>query len=297
VLSYALRLDLLDRAALSDLRSFALVERAAGLALFKLERHDLRLRVRVHKLFGFKDPMRTHVSTLFPKFSQDPWCAQAPKFRALDLPSLARKLCSCADAPAWVTWAEQRPRRVSDRKRKIESDLDAKSQRRRLVEAELARRDLPFDERNPAVIAFCAGRSSLKPVVEAMQRARHEARVLRHAEAEDARDAATCSTPAERLRQISQVPGFQEPSDRLHVNMFNDFLDGTLPQSAARVAARLWLWRSLPPGICARVEAGLALQVALRAGELMLNDNDRLPAEAWATAARGLLARIRNAPA
>lgn len=70
VFRFALRLDLLDHACLEHFCSFALVDRGAATAIARLGNAALRLRVRVHRLFEFRSPLKSQVIALLPRFAE-----------------------------------------------------------------------------------------------------------------------------------------------------------------------------------------------------------------------------------
>lgn len=113
VLAFALRLDLLDRDCLRVVRSCARVCKTSSVAVWRLEKGSLRLRARVHRLLGFQDPSKSQVRTLFPSFTEDPVYTSAPRGQRLVLAQVSARLVQYAEAPAWVSWAEQRPARIS----------------------------------------------------------------------------------------------------------------------------------------------------------------------------------------
>jgi hypothetical protein len=156
VLRFALRLDLLDRSCLATIRNCARVCKAASMAVWRLDKTELRLRVRVHRLFGFQDPTKSQVRVLFPDFTEDPVYSSAPRGQRLSLPRVSARLVSCAAA---VSKAEQRPSRIEARKRCIEQEAEAVRKRQKFLQQALDERGLPFESSDQKVRDFVSGRS------------------------------------------------------------------------------------------------------------------------------------------
>jgi hypothetical protein len=175
VFGFALRLDILDLACLDDLRSFALVDRAAATAIARLGRTNVRLRVRVHLLFDFLTPLKSQVIAVLPRFAETLPAGSL----CLSLAELSSQLVQWPDAPAWVSWAEGLPQRRVSRKRAREHKQDQRVQRRRLIQDQLAQRDLPFEPSSNSVKNFVGGRTKTpEAVFKAMQLVKQDRAVL-----------------------------------------------------------------------------------------------------------------------
>lgn len=291
VLGFALRLDLLDLQALRDLTSFARVCRASAAGLRRVltasELSRARLRVRVHRLFGFRDPKKTEFRPFFPDFAVDPVYTQARNLVPLSLPLVSRRLAEYAEAPGWVSWAEARPRRLNERKRKLEADNELRAQKRKLVEAELEQRGLAYDPTSGPVTAFCNG--TLKTMDLAIQEAETTKRNNFVRAFVDARDVQL--GPA-NPQQISSLAA------QLRIPLDIDIRQNApwaLPPSysAPRALGALWLRQKAVAWAAPHLED----QVALRAGEAILSGEDLdLVGEslAWVKAVSGVLTKYKN---
>jgi hypothetical protein len=168
VLGFALRLDLLDRACLADLRNCAQTCKALATAVTRVAKSAITLRARIHRVFDFKDPLKSQVRASFPHFLGDEFYASAPRSKPLCLVELANHIIKYKDVSRWVASAEGRPARLENRKRK-------RAERERLLRSELEDYNLPVDEYNNAWIEFVTGHTrSTRFVIEAMRDLKEE---------------------------------------------------------------------------------------------------------------------------
>jgi hypothetical protein len=277
VFRFALRLDLLDYACLDDLCSFALVDRGAATAIARLARPELKLRVRVHRLFEFRSPLKSQVIALLPRFAE----TLPSGSLCLSLAQVSSLLVEQPDAPAWVSWAEGLPARRASRKRAREHKQDQRALRQRLIQDQLAERGLPFEPRSNSVKNFLAGRTKTpEAVFKAMELVKQDRAV------EDfvaARDAQSLLEPHARLAQLARL------AQRHSVNLPPG--PPAVPRCPARLLGLLWLRHAKPPS------SGLERKLALRAGRELVRkgwppprDDFGLDLEAgvWMRAARRL---------
>lgn len=285
VLSFALRLDTLDRAALRDLRNLATVCRASSAALARMMSGErlttARLRVRVHRLFGFRNPKKIEFRPFFPEFADDPLYAQAKNGVPLSLVDLSRRIACLPQGPAWVSWAEDRPRRLGDRKRKLEADQEAKVQRRRLLEAEFARRGLAFDPALGPVMAFCNGHlKTMGSAIKASQEREREKFIHNFV---DARDALLGPSSLQQLASFAA---------QLRINL-NPAWSFPPSWSAPRALGVLSLRHQVPAGVADFLED----RVTIRAGEDILRGEDLDPvgeALVWISAVRAVMKKYKT---
>jgi hypothetical protein len=274
VFRFALRLDLLDLACLDDLRRFTLVDRGAATAIARLAKPDMKLRVRVHRLFDFQAPNKTRLYAVLPKFA----VTLPPGPLCLSLSDVSQQVARCADAVRWVSWAERRPEPES-RERQREKTQARRTQRLRMIQDQLAERGLPCDPRSNSVINFVAGVTKTPDAVfKAMQLLKADRAVKDFVAA---RDLQCALEPHARLAQLGRLAA------RHAVTLPPDLHD--VPRCPARLLATLWL-RQAKPKSTARED-----KLAVRAGrELMrkarpLPRDDRdfdLEAAIWLRAAR-----------
>lgn len=287
MLGLALRLDALDRAALKDVRSFALVSQAAWAGLQRVMTPKIlsraRLRVRIHRVFGFRDPKKIQVKPLFPELANSQFYSAARNGVPFSLPDLSRRIALLPQGPAWVSWAEGRPGRVNERKRKIELDQEARVQRTKLLESELERRGIPFDANLGAVRGFCCGTvKTVECVVQAAEKARHERTVLEFVNSREA---------WETSEQVACL------ARNLKLDLKSDLTAdlAQLPRSwaAPRALAGIWLRQHIAQSIAEYLERDLELRV----GESLLREEDPdLLGEAvvWMRTAKALLTRYKR---
>jgi hypothetical protein len=279
VFRFALRLDLLDYPCLDDLCNFALVERSAGAAVARLVKPELRLRVRVHKLFDFQAPTKTQVNTLFPRFAD----TLSAGSLGLSLAQVSLQVSQSPDGPAWVSWAEARPERIQYRKRKHEECDLARAQRRKYLEAELAARGLPYVRSSSSVMAFCRGKSKTpEAVFKAMAQVKADQDLVAFVSARDRRFSS--QSRLDDLARLAQRHSVALPKD-LPLE----------PRSPAWLLAALWL-RQASPLWASNLEAKLVLRV----GKVLTQRGDPdsldldLETSIWLKAARGLITRLTN---
>jgi hypothetical protein len=173
-LVFALALDLqrLDRETLRDLPSFALVCRAAASAVRKatVPRPVIAVRARVHRLFDFTDPSKTHARKLLPGFATDKFLQDWPSLVDMDLAKMARRVAQLPQAPTWLAKAERRPERKRKRQSLKQEREQGLAQRQVLLLSQLADLRLPCDHENPSVRAYFAGKhKNTQAAVKAMQ--------------------------------------------------------------------------------------------------------------------------------
>jgi hypothetical protein len=279
VLGFALRLDLLDRACLADVRNFARVCKALSLAVWRLDKTALRLRVRVHRLFGFRSPNKTQLKVLLPRFAE----SLPPGASSLTLAQVSDRVAKSPQGAAWVSWAEERPARIASGKRKQDQSEDKRVQRQRFIEAELAQRGLPCDHTSSSVLCFIGGATKTpEAVFKAMELHKGKLAVLAFVEARDA-----LANPATRLADIARL------AERHGVALPQDL--PPLPRSPARLVATLWLRQVKSPGVAFELERKLLVRAGkdLMEKPQALDDLD-LEASLWLRAARGLVTRLDN---
>lgn len=296
VLGFALRLDLLDRACLADVRNFARVCKALSLAAWRLDKTALRLRVRVHRVFDFRDPLKSRVRELFPNFLGDNFYASAPNRKNLCLVELAKHIIKYKDVGRWLASAEARPARLQAAKREREAEAETKLTRRRLLQSELEARGLPMDELSVPFLDFIAGRTkTTSSVVSAMETLKQERWVLAYLEARDKSFQAMTPTPESRVRFLTARAAALGLALDLDVPAVRDFVAHGL-KSGPRALARLYIAQAVGGRHTASFENDLEHRTSLRAGELMLKRDvgDDLDGEAalWTEAVKGVVSRF-----
>lgn len=264
--------DDLDRATLQELREFALVCQESAVAVRKTvsRTRGLKTRVRVLRLFAFRDPTKTELRAKLPGIAHDDFYRQARDRLPVPLSQLSRRLVEVPEGASWLVQAETR---IAGRKRRRE-------QRTTSLQAELAARGLPFVAEHWAVRNFCAGKDrTTARAVDHMQR-EHRTRLVR-------------AHVHERERGAGLVP-FEHRNAELHglavhvgvALTYHELALGSVLLFQGMSAAHALACLLVRQGRCDSLDQVLLDRLVLAAGELMVTGTPEV--RAWLCAAREL---------
>jgi hypothetical protein len=296
VLGFALRLDLLDRACLADLRNCAQTCKALATAVTRVAKPAITLRARIHRVFDFKDPLKSHVRARFPNFLGDEFYASAPRGKPLCLLELAKHIIKYKDVFRWLTSAEGRPARLESAKRAREAEANAKVERRRLLYDELKARTLPVDESSLSFLDFVAGRTkTYEGVITAMEKLQQEQQVIGQVEERDkAFQMETSEARIQFLNSTTSDLGIVYDLQKVYVRRFLEHGD----RSGPRVLACVVITQSMTRPHDLDFEQNLQRRTILRVGELMLEidpkyHNFESEIALWLKAVKDVLSQFR----
>jgi hypothetical protein len=260
-------------------------------------RPDIRLRARIHRLFEFKDPLKSQVRILFPGFLTDEMYVSAPRGKPLPLTQLARCITQNEESPSWVSRAEGRPARLETRKRQLEAAAETRLKRGRFLHLELEARGLPVDEQSISFQDYVSGRCKAPTkTIEEMEKLKRERLTLARVNARDLSFQVYTPTPYTLTLFVI------EQTIKLGIK-FDPNMHVAQSKSGPRTVALAYLMEALPQDrntdYLERQQNLRALErlTALEVGELMLNcgagnlDNE---VALWIEAARRTASRVLN---
>lgn len=216
VFSFALNLERLDRVCAQDLESFACVQHSAATAITRLWRvPGLRLRLRMHRMFGFCTPTKTSLRLLLPRFNDQ----LPPGELGKDLWELSHMLVRYQEAESWVVWGEGYPKRLAEHrrceqegKRRAQEADQRYKQRLTAVEGQCRARGLPYDFTDNAVQRYAHGLcESAEPVFAAMRKVQQQQAVAHFVAARD--KTASTDSRLEQLARLATKFGVVLPAD------------------------------------------------------------------------------------
>jgi hypothetical protein len=288
VFSFALNLERLDRVCAQDLESFACVERSAATAIARLWRvPGLRLRFRVHRIFGFRTPTKTSLRLLLPRFNDQ----LPPGELGKDLWELSNMLVRYQEAESWVVWGEGRPERVAalrrseeeGRRRAHEAELKYK-ERLTSIEEQCRARGLPYDFTDNAVQRYAHGLcESAEPVFAAMRKVQKQQAVAKFVAW---RDLAVTASEEQRREELARL------ARKFDVVLPADVPDR--PKSPAQLLAVLWIRQTHGAWRAAKIQDKLVQQVGqvlIRSALPIVSASSDLEAALWLRTARKLWRR------